>query len=238
MVGRLPLKEDTPGSNPGSATLAKTHPDSYYRLMPETIKAHEKLEIGNQIVIFIGPEGSGKTTHAAKLAQSAAKPYISTSEILHYLAKHDSGPLGDECRIMFATHTYLKGETLIRICQDRFSQADTANGFILDGGLRTIEETQVFPQTLLAANLDLPVTVIYLPLPQEISLERLVTGHQARLRPDDTETAVNSRLDKFYLNLEARLAFIQAQTNWSLVSISAAASTDVVYTNICHHFRP
>lgn len=200
--------------------------------MTEGIKSRERLDVGRQIVTFIGPEGSGKTTHALKLAEKTGLPYVTTGDTLRDLAANDQGELGDECREMFAEGKYLSGETLLKILVNRFKQSDVAEGLILDGGLRTLEETLSFQSMLDEAGLTLPMRVIYLQIPIETSLERLVNGPNARKRFDDTENGVASRLEKFNFRLQDRLEVILNNAGWSLIPMDASGEAEEVYARI------
>lgn len=192
----------------------------------------ERLREQQRIIVFIGPEGSGKTTHALRLAEEIGKPYITTGDIIRDLAENDSGPLGDECRQMFATHSYLAGETLLQILVSRFSQADTKNGLVLDGGLRTLEETEAFQTMLEMAGRALPLTVIYLQIPEAQTYLRLIDGPNARRRKDDTPEGISSRLAKFQHQLNERLAVISGQESWTLLPIDATAPIEETYQKI------
>lgn len=201
--------------------------------MIERDSGRERLEDMGRIILFIGPEGSGKTTMAMRLAEDCGKPYITTGDILRDLAANDPGEWGNKCRVMFEQNTYLDGETLLEILIDRFRKEDTVNGFVLDGGLRTLEETLEFQLMLERAERGLPLKVIYLELPKEKSYERLVSGENARKRNDDTYEGVTKRLEKFYHQLEERIQVIENQPNWELVRIDALESPDRVYEQVC-----
>ncbi|MFZ2201801.1 MAG: nucleoside monophosphate kinase [Microgenomates group bacterium] len=188
--------------------------------------------VEREIVVFIGPEGSGKTTHARLLAEETGKPYVTTGDIIRDLAQKDPGPLGDECREMFASHGYLDGATLLEILVHRFSQEDVAAGLILDGGLRTTEETADFASMLSEARLNLPVTVIHLRIPGWMSLERLALGEAARKRKDDTIEGILSRLSKYYHQLGKRAAVIEEQSNWRLAHVDATKTPEEVYAGV------
>jgi adenylate kinase len=200
-----------------------------------TPERKEATNFARSIIIFIGPEGSGKTSQAERLAQSSSLPVISTGNEIRRLAKSDEGPLGEECREMFAKDTYLSGETLMKILGDRLKKEDTKDGFILDGGLRTLEETVGFADMIAKAKRDdLPIVVFYLKIPNQESLRRLVHGEKARKRDRDTEDGVKSRLNNFYLNLEDRLKEIRKFAE--LVEIDALKPKDDVYEELCRAF--
>ena len=200
--------------------------------MTERDMGKENLNIGRRIILFIGPEGSGKTTIAKQLAKEGGKPYITTGDIIRDLAANNTGDLGEECREMFANQTYLAGETLLKILVDRFAKEDTQDGFVLDGGLRTLEETVDFQDMLDTAGRALPLTIIYLQIPREISIERLVVGKNVRKRRDDTIEGVENRLSKFYFQLEERLGHINDQPNWELVEIDATGNVEDVFSKV------
>lgn len=204
--------------------------------MVETNRAKEKLNLGRRIVVFVGPEGAGKTTHAKQLTEESGRPYITTGDIIRDLAENDQGALGDECRGMFANHRYLDGETLLAILVDRFGKADAADGFVLDGGLRTLEETKDFQKMLMAAGRTLPLTIIYLGIPRPVTFERLVTGEKARQRLDDTITGVTSRLSKFHHQLEERIGVIIDQPSWDFWLVDANRPLEDVYAQVCQVF--
>ncbi|QQG42103.1 MAG: nucleoside monophosphate kinase [Candidatus Woesebacteria bacterium] len=200
--------------------------------MKEIDFGQERINIGKRIISFIGPEGSGKTTIANLLSSESGKPYLTTGDTLREYAANDPGRLGEACRVMFSEHTYLAGDLLLEIMSDRFSREDTENGFILDGGFRTVEETREFKATLEKAGRDLPITIIYLNIPIEVCFERLVTGKNARKRSDDTEDALKSRLDKFYNQLDERLRIIRNHPNWNVVEIDANDPVESVYDKV------
>ena len=201
--------------------------------MKEKIENKERLCLGKEIVIFIGPEGAGKTTIAKLMCEETGKPYLTTGDILRELAANDPGELGEKCRKMFAEHVYLDGETLLKIMVQRFALSDTTDGFVLDGGLRTLEETIDFSNILQEAGRGLPVSVIYLDIPDEVSFVRLVDGDNARKRRDDTVEGVSKRLTMFHKQLVERLAVIATTPNWKIITIDATVPVEKVYEEVC-----
>jgi adenylate kinase family enzyme len=196
--------------------------------------------IAEQLIIFIGPESSGKTNHGKNLAKKIDRPYVSTSAIIRHHADHDRGPVGDECRAMYAANAYLSGETLLGLLTNRLRGADVQAGCVLDGGLRTLPETKKFPQALIDANMMLPLSIMYLHISREeafdVAMYRLVTGPNARKRHDDTAQGVTSRLNEYFFQLEERLAIIQENPNWHLHQIDARLSESEVYSQVLSYF--
>ncbi len=210
--------------------------------MQERGKKSERLDIGKQIVIFIGPEGSGKTTIAEKFAKESDKPYITTGGIFRDLRDNDKGPLGEACRQMFANNAYMDSQTLLNCLAARMAKPDTTNGVVMDGALRTTDETRNFQKMLGGVGRNLPITIVYLDIPAWSSFERLTTGPNARKRIDgkgggDTQEGVSKRLSNFYFGLRERLDIIGNQMNWSLVRIDATKTPDEVYSEVEDYFR-
>lgn len=183
-------------------------------------------------IAFIGREGSGKSTQAHELAKYLNKPYISTGDILRDLAKNDQGLWGNACRDMFEKRVYLDGQMLIDILVDRLSQEDCQDGFVLDGGLRTLKETVIFKDMLVSAGRDYPLTVIHLRLPGWQSIDRLVTGESARGRSDDTIEAVLARLSKYQDKLVERINVIKSTNGWQILNINAQPPENEVFAEI------
>lgn len=186
-----------------------------------------------QIVVFIGPEGSGKTTQALKLKAETTWPYISTGDIIRNLAATDfSTKYGEECRRLAVDPGYLSGQSLVEILSNRLKEADTSEGFILDGGMRTIEETVKFQWVLeTAGRKELPLKTILLQTDDEVCLERLA-GEGGRKRADDTHEGVKKRLANYHYKLKERLTIIQEQDGWELIEVDATPEVDEVYMKV------
>ncbi len=193
----------------------------------------EKLNIGRRIVNLMGPEGSGKTSIAKRLAVESGKPYLTVGELLRDLAKNDPGLYGDEARSMFAEHRYFTDrQMLLDIYANRFAREDLADGFILDGGLRSIEEVIGFQSTLDKAGRSMPVINIFLRVPGWISIQRLSTDPNARNRDDDTVEGVLSRLSRYYDQLGKRASLVGKQPNWSLLHINGTRTLEEVFEEV------
>lgn len=188
--------------------------------------------LSGKIVTFIGPEGSGKSTNARLLSRKTGHPLLSTGDTLRCLSENDLGAWGNAARDMFAGRDYLDGHLMLEILDSMISPEIYKNGFVLDGGLRTIEETLDFPKMLENADRKLPMRVILLNVSEEVALQRLCFSENARKRDDDSIEGIMSRLDKFYKGLPERLEFIKKQNDWKLLKINAEPSKDKVFNSI------
>lgn len=201
-------------------------------ISPERDLGREIADISRQIVVFMGPEGSGKTTIARRLATETNLPYVTTGDILRNMAVNDQTEYGDECRAMFKEKRYLNPQMLLDILAKRFAQNDLKNGFINDGGLRIVEEVTGFQSVLERSDKVMPVTVIFLRVPGWMCMERLTTGKDARKRDDDTVEGVFSRLSHFYHDLGKRASLIERQPNWRLLHINGIGTPEETYSRV------
>ena len=193
----------------------------------------EPLRLGKEIVALIGPEGSGKTSIGKRLADESRKPFVTVGGILRDMAASDYTEYGNACRAIFAEHGYLDSQMLLEILVRRFRQNDLAEGFIIDGGLRQVEEIVGFQSVLERADRAMPVSVVHLRIPGWMSLQRLVAGENARKRNDDTVEGVLSRLSRYYNQLGQKATLIQQQENWRLLHVNATGTKNEVLRNAC-----
>ena len=83
-------------------------------------------------LVLLGPPGSGKGTQAARLKEYLQVPHISTGDLLRAEVAAGSA-LGLQAKEVMARGDLVSDDILLGMLESRFSRADTANGFILDG---------------------------------------------------------------------------------------------------------
>ncbi|WP_194174335.1 adenylate kinase [Luteimicrobium xylanilyticum] len=144
-------------------------------------------------LVIMGPQGAGKGTQAARLAEHLGVPAISTGDIFRANIKG-----GTELGVLAQSYT-AKGELVPDsvtndMVRDRLAQADAKDGFILDGYPRNAAQVAELDSILGDAGVALD-GVIELVAERDELLARLRKRAEIEGREDDTEEAIARRLD-------------------------------------------
>ncbi|PHS72202.1 MAG: adenylate kinase [Cycloclasticus sp.] len=170
-------------------------------------------------VILLGGPGSGKGTQSQFITEKFGIPQISTGDMLRAAVKAGTS-LGVEAKKVMDAGSLVSDKIILGLIKERLTQADCANGFLLDG----------FPRTLPQANglLEMGVDVdhvIEIDVDDEEIVKRMagrrvhldsgrtyhliynppkqeglddVTGEALTQRADDKENVVRDRLTTYH----------------------------------------
>jgi adenylate kinase len=97
--------------------------------------------------VLLGAPGAGKGTQADMLAEKFRIPKLSTGEILRTEVAANSD-LGNKIKDIMNSGQFVSDEVMVKLIENRISQKDCANGFILDGFPRTIPQAIALNETL------------------------------------------------------------------------------------------
>jgi adenylate kinase len=125
-------------------------------------------------LVFLGPPASGKGTQTSRLSRELGLPHVDTGSLLRAAIKNET-PAGKEAKSYIEKGALVPVEIVAAIIKDRLQQADCANGFILDGFPRSVEQADILEG--IRAEIDTePVDfkVIYFDIAQEELLERII----------------------------------------------------------------
>ncbi len=100
-----------------------------------------------QIIIFMGPPGAGKGTHAGPLAEHLGIPHISTGDLFRHNIRNGT-PLGKIANMYIAEGKLVPDELTLDMLFDRLSHEDCKKGCILDGFPRTVPQAEAFEHRL------------------------------------------------------------------------------------------
>ena len=98
-------------------------------------------------VVLVGPPGAGKGTQATRLAESLEVPHISTGDLFRENLKQRT-ELGLAAQRFMDAGELVSDEVTVGMVAARLSEADTENGFILDGFPRTVAQADSLTEIL------------------------------------------------------------------------------------------
>lgn len=172
-------------------------------------------------LILMGLPGAGKGTQAQKIVEDFDVQHISTGDIFREAMKNET-KMGLEAKKFIDKGELVPDEVTNGIVKERLAQDDVANGYMLDGYPRTIDQAEALDQfgTELGRNVD---AVINIHVEPEVLIERLsgryicrtcgatyhkvynptkvpgtcdvCGGHDFYQREDDKPATVKNRLD-------------------------------------------
>ena len=146
-------------------------------------------------LLLIGPPGAGKGTQAAILAETYGIPAISTGDIFRANVKNET-PLGLEVKAILARGEYVPDSLTNSIVEDRLHEADAANGFLLDGYPRTIDQVNELDRMLSADGKALDAVVL-ITADTDVVVGRLLKRAEIEGRADDTEEVIRHRMSVY-----------------------------------------
>lgn len=143
-------------------------------------------------LLIVGPQGSGKGTQGARIAERFGIPAVSTGDVFRANVK-DATPLGLQVKAIIDAGDLVPDELTGAIVRDRLAQDDAAAGFLLDGYPRNL--TQVSDLDGFLDGRGEPLTaVIELSVPRDVSIQRLSLRATEQGRADDNAESIAKRL--------------------------------------------
>ena len=137
-----------------------------------TEQNHSAFRIPHYALILMGAPGAGKGTQAAKIVAKYNIPQISTGDMFRAAIK-DGTELGKRAKSFMDNGQLVPDEVTIGIVRERLSKDDCANGFILDGFPRTLEQADALKKILDELGKKL-TRVLNIHVPSEDLIERAI----------------------------------------------------------------
>lgn len=163
-------------------------------------------------IIFLGMQGSGKSTQAQILAQKLNVPYIEMGQLLRDKSKDDDN-IGAAIREALETGRLVENQITIDSLKEKISQVGV-NGYVLDGYPRNKEQL-----SFLDTDLD---KVFYINVSDEEAIKRLLS----RGRHDDVQDIIKKRIGIYHNETEPLLDYFREKGK--LVEIDGERSIEEI----------
>ena len=128
----------------------------------------------SSIFVIMGAPGTGKRIQGGMLAEASGCPQISINELLWETAR-TATPLGRELRLVQAAGRPITDDLVAAAIRQRTTQPDCADGYVLNGYPRTLDQARRLDA--LALSQDKEVRVFELTVPRTSLLKRLSARH-------------------------------------------------------------
>ena len=180
-------------------------------------------------LLLVGPPGAGKGTQAQFLAAHYSIPHISTGDIFRANLKAGT-ELGNQAKAFMDRGELVPDSVTNDMVKDRLTQADVANGFLLDGYPRNVAQADVL-RAFLAENKTPLQAALELSIAPEEIIKRLSSRRTCRAcgassptgatncsscngtdlyqREDDKEEVIARRLEVYKEQTSPIVAFYQ-----------------------------
>ncbi len=143
--------------------------------------------------------------------------------------------LGLEAKEVMARGELVSDAILLGMLEDRFSRADTANGFILDGYPRNLAQADALGKLLARIGQKFDAAV-QLDVPTELLVERIAGRAKAEGRADDTPESVRTRLKVYNDQTAPVIDYYRQQGELNVVN--GVGELDDVFARIIEAISP
>jgi adenylate kinase len=170
--------------------------------------------------VLLGPPGAGKGTQAVKLAEKLEVPHLSTGDLFRENIGNGT-ELGLKAKSYLDAGDLVPSELTNELVDDRLTNPDTDEGFILDGYPRSVQQAKALHDMLERRGIALDA-VLEFRVPEEVLFERL----KARGRADDTDDVIRNRMNVYR---DETAPLIEYYSGGELKTVDAVGSVDEVF---------
>jgi adenylate kinase len=147
-------------------------------------------------IVLFGPPGSGKGTQAAMLVEKYGLKHLSTGDVLR-AEKASGSDLGNRMAEIMAAGLLVPDEIVNAIVKNRIDEfATEVPGFIFDGFPRTSEQAKTLDSYLNEVGSSVTL-ILFLDVPKEELVKRLLKRAIETGRADDTESVIEARVVEY-----------------------------------------
>jgi len=147
-------------------------------------------------IVLLGAPGSGKGTQATLMVKRLGLSHISTGVLLRSATQRGT-ELGLKAKSIIESGELVPDEIMSGMIEERLSQDDVADGFILDGYPRNLAQARSLDDVLdrLGQSIDLAIQI---DADVEQLIDRIASRAKKEGRADDTEEVVRNRMRVYH----------------------------------------
>jgi len=146
-------------------------------------------------LLLIGPPGSGKGTQGERLSQRLDIEHIAAGDLLRAEVAAET-PLGRQVQAFMQRGDLVPDVVILSLLLPKVLAAAEANGYLLDGFPRSVEQAVEARKLAEQAGAS-PDAVVYLDVPREELVRRILARAEVEGRSDDNPETVANRLKVF-----------------------------------------
>ena len=208
------------------------------------------------ILILLGPPGAGKGTQAVRIKDKYQIAHLSTGDMLRGAIAAGT-EVGKQAKGVMDAGKLVSDDIIISLVEERTSDADCANGYLLDGFPRTVAQAEALDDLLAKKNQKLDA-VVEIAVDDDALIGRITGryscakcgagyhdefqkpkqkgvcdncgGVEFKRRSDDNEEAVRSRLVAYHGQTAPLLPYYRKQN--VLKTVDGMADIDAVTDQI------
>ena len=211
-------------------------------------------------ILLLGPPGAGKGTQADIICESLSLPKISTGDMLRSAIASGS-ELGKKVTDIMNSGALVSYQIIIELILDRIGQADCENGFLFDGGIRTVGQADLCVENSIEFT-----HVIEIKVDDNVIIDRMsgrrvhpgsgrnyhlvyqppkndgfddITGEPLIQREDDMPETVKHRLQVYQDGTKPLVAYYQSQESKSTlkyIAVDGSQPVEKVFEDIEQRF--
>jgi adenylate kinase len=178
-------------------------------------------------LLLLGPQGAGKGTQAKRVSAEYGIPHVATGDM--FRALDTSTELGRKVKAIMDAGDLVPDEVTVAMIEDRLSQPDARDGFVLDGFPRNLAQAEALDAMLRAIGRGLDA-ILFFDVSDEVGMERALKRAEIEGRSDDTRDVIAKRLAVYHEQTEPIVEHYRA--SGKLVPLHADRSIEQVWAEI------
>jgi adenylate kinase len=178
-------------------------------------------------LLVLGKQGAGKGTQAKRISAEYGIPHIATGDM--FRALDTSTELGREVKAIMDAGDLVPDEVTVGMIEDRLSEPDAAEGFVLDGFPRNLAQAEALDAMLGSIGRGLDAILLF-DISDELGMERALSRAGIEGRSDDTPEVIARRIATYHRDTEPAVEHYRARGK--LIPIHGARPIEDVWAEI------